>query len=418
MHDWTSDNAWRYAVDDVRIFNGYVKAMQERSIAISGGTASLGLRIASSVSNGAQLQYDASLGLAGWPALVSGISNTYVIPSAGISGFYANGFSHAFAATSYYTGSFAYGGTLNQTPIPFADCVLRRRYPRWINNIAATVDQNGAAAANGQHAMLTDNPDNVGTNSGQIFTRTAGVWAYDPAVFLPDTVVPPHSTNSGSSLFDLTYAGDYACWPEFLNELRDTINRFVMTIKLPSYGTDTFWNTITNDGSGTSLAACKADYNSGTNGVASNASPYLICTAVNSNPSYRIQGTYGTLVIGPDILKAAGFCNFKVHVCTYGSTAPTGGSYASHGDAVIDSNLTPNGTNSTWFWSSGITSATSVTTATFGSSTSPTSFPDGTIVLKDGYTVNGSVAATPIVIFTRYDVAGGFVYTKDTNPSF
>jgi hypothetical protein len=417
-HDWTSDNAWVYAAYDVRWANQKIDAFNERVHAsLDAGPFTGDAHLVSRDPGSTRLTS---------PHLTTRSLISRHVRAMDASGNPIN-----------YTGDFEIS-TADYRP---GEWPLRQRYPRWINNTASTVDQFANPVADGNTAMVVGSSAVNGSNTGRLFTRSAGVWVYNPAATEPDKAIDPNSTGTNVGQFG-PRLGDYFCG-EYINEDRDGMNSAVMFT-----GAVATWDSHSNHAYGASsnsasdaMAMAQAEWATGTNVSSVTDSPsaqvyYLyeestdpVTFVVSRNYQYYVNRTWGTPTITN--FPMAGVCNYQVFGFTTAASRPAYDPFSPTDDRVFktfgdDVAQAPNypdpadptnpnapdnpGTNQLvrLFFSSGITSATSVTCAQLGTSACPsTPWPTGTNFAKWGYFQTGLDN-----IFTRYDVSGGFQYTR------
>jgi hypothetical protein len=411
-HDWTTDDAWVYAAYDSKAANVYADAINERY------QASVDVGV-TPPSTGHLVPHDATF------------SRRLNFPVYNPSGREMRAMGSNGTAINY-TGTF----DLSITDYDGRDFPVRRRYPRWIDNLASTGDQEGAIAVDGQKAMLVGPSSVNGSNTGKYFTRTSGAWVYDPAVTAPDKVIAASSTGTnitaGGGVF-APQAGDYFC-AEFLNESRDRLNSQVMFT-----GAISTWDNTSRLGFGEdttyagAVAAAQADYNSPTNTTNSDttAGPSVLVEyfppASGFGHIIHVAKTYCKTPPVIDNLPMAGICNFQVYQYS-GSSGPPDWDpsnpdidrqFKDFGDpAFVDPGLISGGTTGPdtpgdpvivkEYFTSSITTASSIASASFSGSNCPTTpWPSSTNGGRWGYSevYIGN-------LFTRYDVTGGFQYTR------
>lgn len=436
--DWTTKgDAWYYAWCATNAVNLYIDAVNERSAVVDGGFG--GFHALTHAVTGDDVR-------TAWKnviATVAGFFNAFESP------WFVSAYDSAGTASTSidYTGTFAYfhddspplcgqgnaadEGTSNQR---WVGSVAKRRYPRWINTVTDTVDLDGDAAANGQHAMVAGQ-NAGGSNVGRLFTRTAGAWTNDTSLVLPDVITYDPGTNAtlanvpyvyypGRLGFDGLAPQDSTpayFTPQFLNETRDLINLLVAyRFEGITWGDHGF-----NFGNGASIADAQVAYASGVNRVI-NGSPRFFdggpIAVGKGQPQdfpliYQLIRQWATPTITG--IPLAGVRNFQVYFVLsnpskisdiFHNSGFDANVFDDNGDGFSDS-------VSLGIGHSGVITSASYTGTQVGVDAAPACDPVGAgggfpTSTARGYFTGAVYGGCNAVI--RYDVSGGFAYTKFT----
>lgn len=204
---WPSGNdAWFRVIFDPRIYNRYADAASERLSAAYGSYPGLLAPLDTFGAGDYSQLY--SGGLAGWSMIQSIAINA--------PGF-IQGYDGSGAQLDYSTPF----STIFPSPWDFdatsRSSRCRRKYPREILHLSD-------AGAEGQVARLADGSQ----SAGQLYRFTSGAWAADPSAAAPDVMSDVGPIQRGD------YFG-----PWLLNDLRDLLNEMVVSIHLPKTVTET-----------------------------------------------------------------------------------------------------------------------------------------------------------------------------------
>lgn len=394
-YDYTSDlSAGVRSYFDKRVVNMYTAAVNERLKAMSADPA---LLLPTAVT-------DDLIGNA-WTSICGTVNDQLIGLGPFIQAYDAGG-----SPLTYYTSNFVPG---DEDLATFVWSILKRRYPREILTLTSTNSTNADVVTNGQKARLVGASTTYGSNTGRIFLRTAGAWAIDAAA-LPDVVT--HDLYADGGPAGATYrpsSGDYFV-ALFLNELRDLINQLVATMEFTNSWDAYFAPGGGSGASNVSMAAAIADYNANATNVVSTTTvghgPYISITASGFPVQYQVNGDAASPRVNS--LPMAGICSYQVFFFALASKTGRAGPidvFEPYATTYVENDYVPLG-------ASGVISTSSFVGGIAGYPTAP---PAGSPYPSPGAGANGWIFTSDsgfevLGVIVRYDVSGGFAYTKYT----
>lgn len=345
----------------------------------------------------------------------------------GVSGFYntSTAFKLHTAGPPDHSGDFA------QTSNYF----VPNYYPYEIQSLT------DAPGTVGAHARLigASNIRANGTNTGHIFRSDGLAWKIDDkgSGGLPDVLM----VNNGAAYNpdDRRRGGDYY-EANTLQRLRDKLNMMVGYYFFPGSP----WNTTTvqaqitatqrvSSGSGNTIAAANADclahygtFTDSITDVIGSQWSYTTPSILNPGMTYDVAaGRSDGVIVLESCPTFGGTYAFEAFVSGFPGASSAGNYFDAHGDPFIDQNtsgLYDTQSDVRFFARSGTISAaqTNWTSATIGDRTA---YPDGSShfplpssagVTALSFTAGSGVPSGTLFFVFRYDVPGGFKYTKDT----
>lgn len=417
--DGTDD--WRYALADTRVVNKFIDALNERLTAVNwpydGGSPPY--------TPLAHAATDDSIFTA-WKNVISRL-NDLLQNIGGTAASFVRAYQESGDPDTYYTGYFDSG--YEQLP-DWVKATVKRRYPRWIDAPDSSASTQGDAAADGQIARLVGSSGSYGSNTGQLYLRSSGTWALDPSAELPDKVVHDTWTEAGTPL--LVAQGCYFD-ANFLQEVRDMINQLVMVLVGPQDhdpGGPLAWASGgINSSNGAPFGGGISYFSTYADAVASFNSETYLSTDTGDAPfawnvgrfdsdgsHYRLARAWATprvTSLPAGVLSYQVFFALMLPAAAFADDATTT-TFNDWGDGASD-------TQCQGFSSSGVITDTEFIGDQYGTSTAPATAPTGSdpAVIGSGYILYPGFSTetnknSRLGAFIRYDVEGGFAYTKAT----